>query len=340
MSEIIRSPFFYVGDKYKLMRAIKRFFPQTIQNYVEPFVGGGSSFLNVKATRYLLNDVDPFVVLLHQKISSYSNDKQRLFDELFALIERYRFSCSFKGITAPEELKRQFVKTYYARYNKEAYERLRDDFNVDRTNALLLYLLVVYGFNHMLRFNSSGRFNLPVGNVDFNKNVYLALNNYLDFVRPRKIEFHNDDYQKFLSKLTLTKDDFVYFDPPYLISSSEYNKLWNESEERRLYETLDELNSRGIKFAITNLLTHKGATNRLFERWITQYHAFKIKSNYISFNDNSVKKDSQEMLVCNYESNVSNPSVLDSLRKPSHTSTSALETPEKCYLFDVAMFRG
>lgn len=41
----------------------------------------------------------------------------------------------------------------------------------------------------MIRFNGKGDFNLPVGNVDFNNNVYQALNNYLDFVGEHEIEF-------------------------------------------------------------------------------------------------------------------------------------------------------
>ena len=42
-----------------------------------------------------------------------------------------------------------------------------------------LYLLLIYGFNHMIRFNRAGQFNLPVGNVDFNFNVEQALKDYL-----------------------------------------------------------------------------------------------------------------------------------------------------------------
>ena len=41
-----RSPFFYVGDKYKLIGKIKQFFPSKINTFVEPFLGGGSVFLN------------------------------------------------------------------------------------------------------------------------------------------------------------------------------------------------------------------------------------------------------------------------------------------------------
>ena len=58
----IRSPFFYVGDKYKLMPQLKQLMPNDIEQYIEPFVGGGSSFLNSEGTSYMLNDVDPYVV--------------------------------------------------------------------------------------------------------------------------------------------------------------------------------------------------------------------------------------------------------------------------------------
>ena len=60
-----RSPMFYVGDKYKLISEIKQYFPKTINNFIEPFVGGGTVFLNVQAERYLLNDIDEYVCKLH-----------------------------------------------------------------------------------------------------------------------------------------------------------------------------------------------------------------------------------------------------------------------------------
>lgn len=81
------------------------------------------------------------------------------------------------------------MKTYYSKYNKDAYIRMRKDFNEKKDDFLRLYLLLIYGFNHMIRFNGKGDFNLPVGNVDFNNNVYQALNNYLEFVGEHEIEF-------------------------------------------------------------------------------------------------------------------------------------------------------
>ena len=43
--KIVRSPFFYVGDKYKLIEEISSYFPDDIEKFVEPFVGGGSVFI-------------------------------------------------------------------------------------------------------------------------------------------------------------------------------------------------------------------------------------------------------------------------------------------------------
>ncbi|MDR0698967.1 MAG: DNA adenine methylase [Tannerella sp.] len=45
--KVNRSPLFYVGDKYKLVQEIKTHFPITINRFIEPFVGGGSVYLNV-----------------------------------------------------------------------------------------------------------------------------------------------------------------------------------------------------------------------------------------------------------------------------------------------------
>lgn len=296
----IRSPFFYVGDKYKLMPQLKQLMPKNIEQYIEPFVGGGSSFLNSKGTSYMLNDVDSYVVELHKQIGSYTGRGEELFEELFDIIDFYGLSCSYRGICVPDEMKKKYVKTYYSKYNKDAYIRMRKDFNMKKDDFLRLYLLLIYGFNHMIRFNGKGDFNLPVGNVDFNNNVYQALNNYLEFVGEHEIEFFNMDYISFLEKIKFGKNSYVFLDPPYLISMSEYNKLWNDKKEDELCEYLDSLNDRGIKFGITNLITHKGKINQRFLDWSKKYCAYDVKSNYISFNDNTIKTDSQEVFVTNY----------------------------------------
>ena len=296
----IRSPFFYVGDKYKLMPQLAPLFPKSISTYIEPFAGGGSSFINTRARRYIINDLDHYVIGLHKKIASYAEKPDELFDLLFSLIKKYGLSCSYKNITVPYELKQKYIKTYYAHYNKSAYLKLRDDFNISK-DFILLYVLLIYGFNHMLRFNSAGLFNLPVGNVDFNKNVFVALNDYLNFMSCNDVAFFSMDYLDFLKSLDFDENCFIYFDPPYLISGSEYNKLWDSNRDETLCSYLDFLDRKGVRFGITNLIQHKGKTNYKFKEWAQKYNTYCISSNYISFNDNSTKKNSVEVYVTNYE---------------------------------------
>jgi DNA adenine methylase len=275
--------------------------PESIGTFIDPFTGGGSSFLNVDAKSYFANDVNESLVSVHQYLSSFSKNSDDLFSELYELIDFYGFTCSYRGKLAPAEVREKYPKTYYAQQNKAPYMKLRADFNKTKASASRLYLLLVYGFNHMIRFNRSGDFNLPVGNVDFNKNVATALHDYIRFMSLKTVEFSSLNYSDFLGKIEIQKDDFIYLDPPYLISHSEYNKLWNETKESMLYKTLDDLNSRGLKFGVSNLLEHKGRLNHHLLEWSAKYKIVDIQSNYISFNDNSIKRNSREVYVTNHE---------------------------------------
>lgn len=294
-----RSPFFYVGDKFKLVPQLKENFPKNIDRFIEPFCGGGSVFLNTDANEYLLNDIDEYMIKLHEFLISFSDSQDAFWDELKLDIDKYKLSATFLGKDVPEEYRKEFVKTYFARYNKEAYYKMRSDFNKDKDDMMLLYLLLIYGFNRMLRFNAKGDFNLPVGNVDFNKNVENALNSYFDYVSGKNIELFSMDFQDFIEEVQPRPNDMVYLDPPYLITFSEYNKLWNEDSEMRLIDYLDELNSRNVRFAVSNVLWHRQRYNGTFNEWAQKYNIVRIKSNYISFNDNT-EKDTYEVLVKNY----------------------------------------
>ena len=184
MKTNIRSPLFYVGDKYKILNQIVMHFPKNINSFIEPFVGGGSVFLNVDALNYNLNDNDYHLIELHKFLIKNTNKKLLTFFE--KNINKYGLSRSYIKDIVPENLKKKFIKTYYAKFNKTAYLKMRSDFNINHNNYGLLYMLLIYGFNRMLRFNSTGDYNIPVGNVDFNKNVVTALNDYFIAIKKEK----------------------------------------------------------------------------------------------------------------------------------------------------------
>ena len=297
---IARSPLFYVGDKYKLMREIRTHFPAHINRLIEPFVGGGSVMMNVVADNYLLNDIDCHVIGLHRMLCSFVGREQEFYSELTNMVDQYGLSFSYRENLVPQALRQAYPKTYFAKYNKEAYQHLKQDFIADgQQDWMKLYVLLIYGFNRMLRFNGKGMFNLPVGNVDFNQNTHDALEDYFRLLATKQVVWFNEDFRTFLNGIDYRYGDLVYLDPPYLITFSEYNKLWNDETECDLLAMLDDMNARGVKFAISNVTHYRGRTNTLFLKWSGQYHTHRIKSNYISFNDNSIKQFS-EVLVTNY----------------------------------------
>lgn len=298
--DVKRSPFFYVGDKYKLMPQLLKLFPKNIDNYYEPFCGGGSSFINIVANKYILNDIDSYMIKMHNMLNLYAYTPEMFFTVIENIEKEYNLSASYRQDIVPSELKEQYKKTYFAKYNKQGFDRMRLDFNKNKTSMELLYVILIYGFNRMLRFNSKGDFNLPVGNVDLNKNVIDSLDNYFRFCKNNELHFSCLDFREFFKMYDFKENDFIYLDPPYLISNSEYNKIWTEKDEIDLLNILDQLNAKGVRFAISNLLECKGVKNKIFIEWAKKYKVYDVNSNYINYHDNSTK-NSKEVLVTNYD---------------------------------------
>jgi DNA adenine methylase len=301
VTSFVRSPFFYVGDKYKLLPQITQLFPKDFERIIEPFVGGGSVFLNTEAPEVLANDLDSNVIEIHELLFLQGEKMDQFISKLAKLARSYDLSCSFDGDLVPDDVRREFPKTYFAHLNRPGYAKLKEKYNCSKKrDALELYALMIYGFNRMLRFNRDGNFNIPVGNVDFNPNVVRALQGYSSRTVGRKVSFSNLEFEVFLDSIKYRKGDFLYVDPPYLITRSEYNKGWDESCELRLYELLDRLNALGVKFALSNVEVYGDRSNEILEKWMQKYQVHVVSSNYINYFDNG-KKTLKEVLVCNYE---------------------------------------
>ena len=113
--QILRSPLFYVGDKYKLMEEISTYFPTNIDKFIEPFVGGGSVFMNTVAEQFFLNDIDSYIIELHKYLCKAANRKKSFSIDLETIIKEYGLSYSCKEDNIPTELKRRYKKTYQNR---------------------------------------------------------------------------------------------------------------------------------------------------------------------------------------------------------------------------------
>lgn len=301
LDNFTRSPFFYVGDKYRLLDQIVPLFPEETQRLIEPFVGGGSVFLNTHHSEVLANDYDKNVINIHKLLSKYDSKMHLFIKQITDLADENNLSCSYRGDKIPESLRKKYPKTYYAHFNREGFNKLKMKFNASKDkDSAILYVLLIYGFNRMLRFNKFGEFNIPVGNVDLNKNVIKALHGYAKKINNRSINYSNLDYEVFIKKIKFKPQDFVYLDPPYLLTSSEYTKSWNEISEQKLYDLVDYLNFKKVKFALSNVEIYNGEKNQILRQWMKNYNVHVVQSNYINYFDNS-KKSIKEVLVCNYE---------------------------------------
>ena len=124
-------------------------------------------------------------------------------------------------------------------------------------------------------------------------------------LKKMKVQFYSEQFNKLdLSKLD--SNDFVYCDPPYLITTGSYNdgnrgfKDWKEPEELELYRLLDSLNERNIKFALSNVMEHKGRENQLLREWSKKYKVIYLTSDYSNSSYNTKRDKSVEVLIINY----------------------------------------
>lgn len=294
-----KSPLFYVGDKSKYVNQIKDFFPKKINNYYEPFLGGGAVGMNIEANSYILSDVDKNVIEIHKFLS-----KRNSIEKIEKVIQEYGLTVNlsdnsllmFSDGKKLEEIKKKYPKTYNAHINKSQYVKLREDYNKTK-RVELLYVLVIYSFNRILRFNKKDEYNVPVGNLIYNDRVKNALLDYQDFSKSNKISYQVRSFS-YLKNIDFQKGDFVYLDPPYLITGAEYNKIWDEEKEEELYDLLIELDKKGVKFMLSNVYSYQGKKNDYLKK-LKQFNFTRINTNYINKNDNG-KKEIIEVIITNY----------------------------------------
>lgn len=301
-----QSPLNYTGGKFKLLSQILPLFPERIDTFVDLFCGGCNVGLNVNANSVLYNDADEHLKYLFQMFKNL--DKSVTFDLINQVIDEYglsrvsEHSYEFYGCNGGDGL---------GSYNKDKFLKLRADYNAksgeDYYKFIMLYVLIVYAFNNQIRFNGNGEFNLPVGKRDFNARMIEKLSSFIDRVKDQDCYFSSVDFRE-VNTDGLTPNDFVYADPPYLITCATYNEQdgWSESDECDLLAFLNDLDNRHIRFALSNVLRSKGKENNILLGWLDQnkgkYRAIPLKYDYS--NSNYHTKDrvsgSEEVLVVNY----------------------------------------
>lgn len=283
--KLIKSPMNYIGGKYKLLPQILPLFPNKISMFYDIFGGGASVSLNVNSEFVYYNDIVPYVSNMFNDLKGKSTEE--CLKEIEKVIKKYSLN-----------------KT-----NKEGFLKLREDYNKGDRSWVNFYMLICHSFNYQFRFNNSQEYNSSFGK---NRSEYTITTenkfiNFMDKLNSIDISFDCKDFRD-IDYSDADENDLVYFDPPYLISCGNYNdgkrgfKGWSEQDDLDLMDLCDKLDEQGTRFAMSNILEHKGLKNEKLIEWSKKYKVYILDYNYdnCNYQDNNKNNNTVEVLIVNY----------------------------------------
>ena len=220
----------WAGGKGRLIEQYQPYFPGQFQRYYEPFLGGGAIFFHLsdRCRSAVLADLNSELVTVYRCVR----------DEVEAVI--------------------QLLETHQINHCQNHYYWVRAQTSLGSPSqraARLIYLNKTC-FNGLYRENSRGHFNVPMGRYKNPKICDIATLR-LASKALQHTDILGEPFTAILQRAQ-TRDDFVYFDPPYHpISATSnftgYNRYgFNAEDQARLQQTFACLAERGVKVMLSN----------------------------------------------------------------------------------------
>lgn len=276
MMNKILPPISWHGGKRRISKEIIKKLKYTDEIYVEPFLGMGSIFLELKPQRAIINDLNPGVINLFKTIKN--NVKE--------LIEITQYHEKNKS------------KEYYYKLRNidrtEEYNKLTD---VEKSARIIF--LTKNSFSQMYRINSKGQFNTSYGGEFINRKLnvdnLIEISKYLNSI---DLQIYNEDFYNVVNRILKTNNKFIfYFDPPYYSDDSEIftyytTNKFNLEKQKELKYLCDKINDKNLKFVLSN-----NDCNTIRELY-SEYYINKINI-FRSLNNKSEKKKKVNELIIN-----------------------------------------
>lgn len=225
----------WVGGKRQLIGEIDPLLPNRISTYYEPFVGGGAVFLHRQPSKAVINDYNSELINVYETVRDN-------IDELILDLATHK--------NEPD---------YFYEIRALDREEGFDELSKVKRASRVIYLNKTC-FNGLYRVNRAGEFNTPYGRYKnpniINEPVLRAVSEYLN---NNDIKFKTGDFEEAVKGIR--KGAFVYFDPPYdpVSKSSNFTGYvkggFDDDEQIRLSQLCHKLNSKGIKFLLSNSAT-------------------------------------------------------------------------------------
>ena len=267
----------WTGGKRQLLPVIKKLMPESYNHYYEPFIGGGALFFDLAPKKAVINDYNAELINCYQQIKENPNE----------LIE--------------------LLKVHKENNSKEYYLELRSVDRDDRINkmpdvqraARILYMLRV-DFNGLYRVNSKNQFNVQYGRYKNPKIVDEELIHAISiYLNSNQIEIKAGDFEDAL--LNVQKEDFIYFDPPYipLSDTSAFTSYTHEGfsydDQVRLRDAFKRLSDAGAYVMLSNSSSH------LVEELYQEFNIHYVEATRTNGAKSSSRGKISEIIVTNYE---------------------------------------
>ena len=285
----------WVGGKSQLVEQIEKLLPTGGENrltkYAEPMVGGGALFFSVLSKynfeELYISDINDELINAYQTVK---NDV----DNLIAKLNEMQMLF----LPMDENGRKYFYYTVRERFNSTA---LTEETATEK--AAQFIFLNKTCFNGLYRVNRKGQFNVPMGAYknpticdDENlRNIHEALKN---------VTIVRGDYS--LSKSFIDKDTFVYIDPPYRPISetsgfTSYNSdVFDDNEQIRLSEFIDEINLSGAKIVLSNSdPKNVNEEDNFFDDLYKNYKINRVEASRAINSKGDKRGKINELLICN-----------------------------------------
>ena len=257
----------WVGGKMQIMNDIMCGFPKEINDYHEPFIGGGSvlvSFLTkvrdgeIKlAGKVYASDLNANLISFYKNIQGRPEE---CIVELRKLCSEYgaidgEGGLVNRGAKNIEEASTSKESYYY--WTRARFNGLSGEERVLPKAAAILLFLNKTCFRGLYREGPNG-FNVPFGN---NKNPAIIDEKNIRFVSVliKDVTFTHCSFENnaALAGAGAIRGDFIYFDPPYAPETDTsfvgYNKDgFGIESHRALFRICDEMTKKGVSILMSN----------------------------------------------------------------------------------------
>ncbi len=264
----------WAGGKKQLLKQFQKFFPRKIENYYEPFVGGGAVLF------YILQTYNPKKVL----ISDTNEELMNCYEVIKNNVEELILS----------------LKEHKQAHNTEYYYKIRD-LNPKELNKIERASRTIYlnktCFNGLYRVNSKGGFNVPIGSYVnpsiYNETELRRLSQLL-----KNVEIKNMSFEKVLEYAK--KKDFIYFDPPYMPLKKEsfttYTKdNFLEDEQKQLAQVFKKLHKKGCNVMLSN------SDTEFIKNLYNEHNIEIVRANRMINSNGNDRGKINEIVVTNYK---------------------------------------